>query len=48
MHTKEVVPRPVLEGEVLVQALLSCESLQFGIFVAPIYSAVSIAENAPY
>jgi len=48
IHAKEVVPRPVLEGEVLVQAVLSCEILQFGIFVAPIYSAISIAENAVY
>lgn len=48
IHTKEVVPGPVLEGEVVVQAVLSCESLWFGIFVAPIYSVISIAENAPY
>lgn len=48
MHSKEVVPRPVLEGEVLVQAVLSYESLQFRIFVASIYSVVSVAENAPY
>lgn len=45
VHTEEVVPRPVLE-EVLVQAVLSCESPQFGICVVPIHSAVSIAENA--
>lgn len=33
--------------EVLVHLVLPCETLQFGTF-APIYSAVSIAENAPY
>lgn len=47
-HTKEVVPGPVLEGEVVVQAVLSCESLWFGIFVALIYCIISVAENAPY